>query len=199
MKTLRWLLPGVLLLALVPLAANGGWHWDDKDENSLRSEAVPVVLDSTGKIVGRVIDTNFLLLGGGGTASSGAPTLALNTGRLTVFVGAYTDHLIGSMGQLFFTTPDCTDTAYVPYFPNGYARGGTNNLISSSYVKNDGTLYAAPGSSSAPLTITVNSQFSTISPPDPDVCFGASGEITAVEANRVANLSAMFTPPFVLH
>jgi hypothetical protein len=181
MKTMRWLLLGVALLALVPLAADPG--------NSLQPRATLTVYDARGKTVGAVIDTNFSI----GGAASGLPTVAYKAGQQTIVVGVKPDHFVGS-ADMWFATADCSGTPYF-LFPGNVGP----SLIPRSFVTNDGELYAATVGSS-PSTVYIISAFLPENGfPGADVCVPYElGDQQVVEAQAAGNLTEMFQPPFVL-
>jgi hypothetical protein len=182
MKTMRWLLLGVSLLALVPLAADPG--------NVLQPRSSVTVYDSKGKTVGTMIDA---------TATFGdrgrVPIVAFKAGQQSVFVAVLPDHFVGNADILLFSTSDCSGT---PYFQSPPPNGPS--LVSSSFVKNDGTLYAAPGNSTASTTVYIVSAFgSQANFPGPDLCGSFEiGDTQVVEAELTGNFTGMFQPPFVL-
>jgi len=181
MKTMRWLLLGVTLLALVPVAADTG--------NPLQPLSGLTVCDSKGKTVGGVIEGAFYL--------SHVPVVALKAGDQVVTVGAKPNYLVGN-DQIVFATPDCSGT---PYFVVPTSLGYLPTLIPQSFVTNEGTLYT-PGAGSSPLTVNVLSSWQTEFPPPPaaNACYSPYelAEVSVVEAQAVGDLNAMFQPPFAL-
>ncbi|HEV2350480.1 MAG TPA: hypothetical protein VG028_11610 [Terriglobia bacterium] len=186
MKKMKGLLLVVSLLALVPLLAQTQNLFTHKDSLT--------VYDSKEKAVGTVIDTSFSWAGN--YAQGGVPTIALRTGQLNVFLGVFPDHFMGNAPYLLFSTVDCSGTPYFHYPPEG---SRAPSLISQSFVKNDGTVYAAPGNTSASTIVFIGSAFGTDHFPGPTVCSpDSSGNEEVVQAQELGNIYDMFQPPFVL-
>lgn len=185
MKKKTWVYLGVALLVLVPLAAQQG--------NLLQPRSSVTVYDSKGKTVGTLIDASFLL---SGYSPVGIPTVAFKAGQQTVFVGVRADHFVGNNGGvLLFGTADCSGTPYFMYPPPIGP-----SPISQSFVKNDGTLYAAPGNSNSSTTVYISSAFfQELNAPGPDSCGPyEAGDTQVIEAQPIGNFTGMYQPPFVL-
>lgn len=121
----QWLILGLSLLVLVPLAAQQGHTPPAK--NSI------TVHDSKGKPLGVMIDASGVT-----DVAVPLPVVLLKTGQQLTTIGVRPDRLRGNYSGLLFTTLDCSGTPFLLFTGP--------SLIAFSYVTNDGTLYLSRAS-----------------------------------------------------
>jgi len=180
MRNKTWIYLGVVLLVLVPLAAQQG--------NLLQPKSSITVRDSKGKPVGAMIDAhlpNYVMP---------IPVVLFKAGQQFITLGARPDNLLGNRGVLLFTTPDCSGT---PYF---YFTGPS--LIADSFVTNDGTLYVSRAGAPVEALYSGSYYYGEENFPNPQPCRAqpfAMGPFQVVAAQAEGNVNQMFQPPFSLH
>lgn len=180
MRKKTWVYLGVVLLVLVPLAAQQG--------NVLQPRSSVTVYDSKGKTVGTMIDASLLV---GGLYPTPAPTVAFKNGQQIVIVGVRPDHFIGTEQFIVFGTADCSGT---PYF---FAPGTGPSLIPPSIVGNDGTVYASVSGSPETVYILALMLSGELDPASTCQSY-ENGDTQVLEARAVGNLASQYQPPFVL-
>jgi hypothetical protein len=174
---------GVILLTQTLLA---------DDNQSVRPVQQPVVVDAHGDAVGSVVGLNGL-----------AATVLIDFGGGVFSLTVLPSQLLGTGGPLYFTTSNCTGTAYITSQPPALA---TPSVLAAP----GNSLYAAIPNAT-PQQITALSQLlpsipggpavscqSTTPPPPPSAPPPAPPQVFAVPALRLVDLSTAFTPPFSL-
>jgi hypothetical protein len=179
MKKSQWLLLGLSLLVLVPLAAQQG--------NLLQPKSSIAVRDSKGKPMGVMIDAHL------SQDATPIPVVLFKAGQQFITLGARPDNLVGNSWVLLFTTSDCSGT---PYFQSTGA-----SLIADSFVTNDGTLYISRAGAPVETFYIASYYWREENFPNPQPCRArpfAIGPIQVVAAQAEGNVYQMFQPPFSL-
>ena len=173
MRKKTWLWLGLVLLALIPLAA--------QQVNLLQPKASPAVHDSKGKPLGTIIGTDPY------------PLVLFRSGREFVALGVRGDRLRGESGIMLFTTTDCSGTPSLQF--------AGPPLIASSFVKNDGTLFVSHLDAPVKTVAILSYIASEENFPNAHICnqTGMAWSMQVTEAQAAGNVYEIFQPPFSLH